>query len=146
MEKFLILTCCAIFLALLFYTGMTLSSSPTRYVPPSYMEEYENWDPHGFQDYLHFCKYVYPQGAESLFKNSKNYRQMEKADVQTVQFYFEIVRKLLEYEPERLKAFDFPFASVNAGDCFRLDGDRSDFNIYFYDVETATLYFAHSNI
>ena len=126
-----------------------------KYVPDGYIESGEYFDKAGFQDFTDFCYYKY--NSADCFKENKAYTKIGESDIENVKGYFEHFGSVMEYE-NRMDEYVFDINSVSSGDYVRIEtkegkpiGDLKyekydNYSIYFFDVETLTLYYIHTNI
>lgn len=112
----------------------------------------------GFQDYTDYCKYYFSKDdvVENLEEN-KYFRQVEVNDIDEVKSYFENFNSWVEYE-EFKDSYDFKYECIDTSDYFYIENkdtcekyedypDKySAYNVYFFDIQTRTLYYIHSNI
>ncbi len=112
----------------------------------------------GFQDYTDYCKYYFSKDdvVEILEKN-KYFKQVKVNDIEEVKSYFENFNGGVEYE-EFKDNYDFKYECIDTSDYFYIENkdtyekyenypDKySAYNVYFFDVQTKTLYYIHSNI
>ncbi|MDO5291587.1 MAG: hypothetical protein Q4F05_02430 [bacterium] len=113
-------------------------------------EEY--FDPHGMQDYTDYCKYYYNSNKDENF--AKKYREVSEQDIDRLCEYFENFEQWMK-TAERSFEYDFNTYQINVGDYYYIEtkegqqpgyGTYDHYSIYFYDIETHTLYYAHNNI
>ena len=112
----------------------------------------------GFQDYTNYCKYYFSKDdiVKSLEEN-KYFKRVTDGDVVEVKSYFENFSRWVEHE-EYKESYDFKYECVDTSDYFYIENkdtcekykdyrDKYDaYNVYFFDTETKTLFFIHSNI
>ena len=134
-----------------------LPAASTIGIPAGYVEEAEFFDKQGFQDYTDYCRYVYPESFS--LADDPSYHPVDREDIERLQGYFADFRQWME-AGKRLDEYDFDPACIGAGDYVRIvtsegmpigDGPSrygryDNYSVYFYDVETRTLYYIHSNI
>ncbi len=130
-------------------------SGKPKYVPDGYTECKEYYDESGFQDYTDFCIYKY-DSADSFIAN-KAYSKIGELDIENVKGYFEHFERIMKLE-NRMDEYTFDIASVSFGDYVRIEtkegkpigesryGKYDDYNVYFFDTDTKTLYYIHTNI
>ena len=125
-----------------------------KYIPKGYVESDEHWDENGFQDYTDFCVYRY-ESSDSVRSHS-NYCEMTENDIDEIKGYFSHFASVMEVE-KRLEEYTFSETYISAGDYFYLkteplmmDGEvidkYADYSLYYFDIETLTLYYIHTNI
>ncbi|MDO4544073.1 MAG: hypothetical protein Q4C01_05910 [Clostridia bacterium] len=116
-------------------------------VPKGYLYSEEHWDPSGFQDYTDYCKYIYAS-KEEITKND-GYTEVGEADIESIKGYFDNFGDWMKAS-DRLDEYDFDSGCINAGDYVKIV-DKSlqlydNYTVYFFDTDTLTLYYIHSNI
>lgn len=145
---------CAILLAATCLLLVACSYKP-KYVPRGYTGCEEHYEEDSIQDYTDFCLYRYD--SADYFTNNKAYSKIGEADIETVKEFFEDFKGVMESQ-ERLDEYKFDTASISSGDYVRIETKEADFggetpfdnyvsyDVYFFDVETLTLYYIHDNI
>lgn len=117
-------------------------------IPEGYIDKDEHYQQNGFQDYTDYAKYVYSDAK--IIKNNSNYKEVTNDDIIKIQKYFDETYTWLEKE-NRSNEFDFDNSCINQGDYVRIidkyenDSNTTNYSIYFFDIETLTLYYVHSN-
>ena len=138
-------------LCLMFITGC----SRTQFlgIPSDYIEAYECYEEDGFREYDDFAFYVYD--SKKNFVNDKNYDKVGK-NIEDVKGYFLTLANRLN-DDDRLEDFIFDYDIIDENDYVRIKtsegepiGDREygkydNYDVYFFDVESLTLYYIHSN-
>ena len=126
------------------------------------LPKYENSDCYygeGFQDYTNYCKYYFLKNDNIIekLKENKYFKPLTSEDVEEVKSYFEDFKGWVEYEEYKDK-YDFKYEYVDTSDYFYIENkdtyekyknyhDKySAYNVYFFDAQTKTLYYIHSNI
>lgn len=117
-------------------------------VPYGYIDKTEYFQEGGFQDYTDYCKYVYDSQAQ--FVDNKEYKKVEDSDVEGIKSYFENFESWM-IELDRANEYDFDEFCIDPGDYVRVitkaeDNKFVNYTIYFFDVESLTLYYIHNNI
>ena len=124
-------------------------------IPKGYIEKYEFYDTEGFQDYTDYAKYIYKD--ENKVIKSDGYKEITIDDVENIKGYFDNFKGWME-AASRLDEYDFDGSIINEGDYVRIvtkEGQPignsyykkyDNYNVYFFDTETKTLYYIHSNI
>ena len=108
----------------------------------------------GFQDYTDYAKYVY---EDTDFSNNEYFelisRDSENDFKKHVDNFERWIEAIKESDPkdEVVLGYDFDSSVISDGDYLYIydDSDYPEFgnyNVYFFDIETKTLYFFHSNI
>jgi hypothetical protein len=128
---------------------------PPEYVLKGFTGKDEHFQEDGCQDYTDYCKYYYD--SPGLFENSALYRQVTEDDIEDIKSYFENFREWM-VGAERLDEYDFDPVCINAGDYVKTvtkEGQPvggyvyekfDNYTVYFFDTDTCTLYYIHSNI
>ena len=144
-----------IVLIVLFVLLVGFSQANIVGIPKGYIKKYEYYDKDGFQDYTDYAKYVYTD--KNIVIKSGNYKIVTKDDVENIKGYFNNTRSWMS-ELSRLDEYDFDENIINEGDYVMIitkEGQKignskykkyDNYSVYFYDVETNTLYYIHSNI
>ena len=113
----------------------------------------------GFQDYTDYCKYYYVKQENILeeVKNSPYFKPVAHDNITELNGYFDNFEGWLEYVDYKDK-YDFQRNIIDTEDYFYIENkdtcekykdypDKySAYNVYFFDVQTKTLYYIHSNI
>ena len=107
----------------------------------------------GFQDYTDFCKYYYDKQDNILdeVKNSQYFKVIKPDDIIEINKYFDNFEERLEYVDYKDK-YDFQRNIIDTEDYFYIENNETeehkywDYDVYFFDVQTKTLFFIHSNI
>ncbi|MBQ2909677.1 MAG: hypothetical protein IJE53_02605 [Bacilli bacterium] len=122
-------------------------------IPKGYIDSYEFYEEDGFMDYDDFAFYVYE--SKETFVNDKNYDKVGK-NIEDVKGYFLTLANRLN-DDDRLGDFIFDYEIIDENDYVRIKtsegepiGDREygkydNYDVYFFDVESLTLYYIHSN-
>ena len=123
-------------------------------IPAGYIRKEEHFDPSGWQDFTDYCKYQY--GSALPFEGDARYHVVSDAELAEIIGYYEDFSEWMRVS-NRLDEFDFDTACINAGDYCLIDdmegrpiGENSyekyeNYNLYYFDRETLTLYYMHSN-
>lgn len=143
-----------------FIMVMFCSCSFSSVLEPAILQGYkssdEHFDPDGFQDYVDYCKYYYNEEFDRNFKNNEMYSEIQNEDIENIISYFDDFKGWMKIE-QRMDEYDFDNSIITAGDYYHLDTKEGDFgdpdinkfvdySLYFYDIESHTLYYIHSNI
>lgn len=113
----------------------------------------------GFQDYTDYCKYYFSEDSNVVetLKESNYFRPATARDVEEVKSYFNNFEGWVKYEEYKDK-YDFEADCIDTSDYFYIENkdtcekyaDYPDkyaaYNVYFFDTQTKTLFFIHSNI
>lgn len=113
----------------------------------------------GFQDYTNYCKYDYKEQKHVIenLENNQYFKSVTEKDIEELKSYFDNFENWLEYVDYKDK-YDFQKNSIDTTDYFYIENkdtcekyaqypDKySAYNVYFFDVQTKTLFFIHSNI
>lgn len=112
----------------------------------------------GFQDFTSYCKYYFSKDdaiTENL-KENKYLKEIADNDVKEIKSYFENFKDWVVYQEYKDK-YDFRDDCIDTDDYFYIENkdnyerykhyDKYEaYNVYFFDVQTMTLYYIHSNI
>lgn len=124
-------------------------------IPKGYINQQEFYDENGFQDYTDYAKYIY--STQDIIVNNNKYKKITTEDAENIKCYFENFHSRMKAS-NRLDEYDFDESIINEGDYIRIKtkegqkiGDSryekyDNYSIYFFDIETFTLYYIHSNI
>ena len=124
-------------------------------IPRGYTDYAEYFDEEGFQDYVDYCWYQY-NSAENV-KLRSAYQEITDSEVPRVNGYFDNFHGWMEAS-DRMEQYDFDPSCINIGDSMLLFtkegqhigaadyGKYDNYSLYFFDKETARLYYIHSNI
>ncbi len=130
---------------------------PAPHIPDCYESCVEHFDPNGTQDFTDYCKYIYGADGAEVFDSRSEYSPVTDADVENVIGYFENFSEWMSVE-KRSAEFDFDASCINAGDYWYIDtmegrpignseyGKYDNYSVYYFDVESGTLYYIHTNI
>ena len=108
----------------------------------------------GFQDYTDYCKYYYAKQENVLeeVKNNPYFKPVTPDDITELNSYFDNFEGWLEYVEYKDK-YDFQRNDIDTGDYFYIENDEIsekhkywDYDVYFFDMQTQTLFFIHNNI
>ncbi|MBR5315756.1 MAG: hypothetical protein IKU44_03100 [Firmicutes bacterium] len=123
-------------------------------IPRGYTDYAEHYDPNGFMDWSHYCWYQYKDAGSVRLPS--DYQVATEKDVAKVKDYFENTRDWMQ-TCDRLEEYDFDSACINEGDSFLLFtsegeargsgvyGKYDNYTVYFFDKETARLYYINNN-
>lgn len=150
MKKVFILT--ILFILVIIVTTSCSSQTDNRYIPNGYINKEEHYDVNGFQDYTDYAKYTYY--SKDIILNNNDYKKVTSNDFESIKNYLENFRGWMETD-NRLDEYDFDENIINEGDYFCIinENDKEinylnydNYSIYYFDVETLTLYYMHNNI
>lgn len=125
------------------------------HIPDGYISSEEHWDKEGFQDYTDFCMFKY-DSAHS-FESMTDYSKITDDEIGKLVGYFSNFQMWMEVE-KRLDEYSFDESCISEGDfCFiktkegqsignSTYGPYDNYSVYFFDTETLTLYYIHTNI
>ena len=135
-----------------------------NYAPANYkntvLETLSNYDSSdcyysdGFQDYTNYCKYYYFKQDDVLdkLKNCSYFKNVKPDDIMEINSYFDNFEGWLEYVDYKDK-YDFQRNIIDTEDYFYIENDETEeehkywnYDVYFFDVQTKTLFFIHNNI
>ena len=147
--------CLAITLVIFVFVTTGCSQSKMVGIPDGYIDKEEYYDKDGFQDYTDYAKYLYD--SKDVIINNKEYKKIEQDDIQNIIGYFEDFSGWVK-AADRLSEFDFDINNINEGDYVKIktkEGQKiangkyetyDNYSVYFFDIETLTLYYIHNNI
>ena len=107
----------------------------------------------GFQDTTDYAKYTYLISEEDL-QNNEYLLPVESTDVPQIIAYVEDFEEWVSVSHDfPSEAYDFDKAIVSTGDYFYVsnryqEADKAfwNYDLYYFDLQTLTLYYFHSNI
>ena len=114
----------------------------------------------GFGDWDSYIEYHFNDKTIEKFKHSKWYDQVTDEDIENIKGYFERFEKIkTQGGYDDVYTFDKD-SQINAGDYFRIYtlegkpigtghhqyGKYDNYDVYYVDLETETVYFIHMNI
>ena len=107
----------------------------------------------GFQDTTDYAKYTYHISEEDL-QNNEYLLPVESTDVPQIIAYIEDFEEWVLVSQEfPSDSYDFDKEIVSIGDYFYIfnqyqEADKAfwNYDVYYFDLETLTLYYFHSNI
>lgn len=131
---------------------LTMLSACSNYkmneIPEGYTDKEEHYQQKGFRDYTDYAKYVY--SSDDVIKTDENYKEITSTDIDKIKKYFNDVYNWMEKE-KRLDEFDFDSNCINEGDYVRIidkyekEKNKTNYSVYFFDIDTLTLYYVHNN-
>lgn len=142
-------------LILIFLIIGCASQADYEEIPKGYTDKEEHYEQDGFQDYTDYAKYIYP--STEIIVNNNEYGKVTKEDILIIKGYFENFHNWMKTY-NRLDEYDFDESIINEGDYIRIKtkegkkiGDSKyekydNYSIYYFDIETLTLYYIHNNI
>ena len=126
---------------LMLYLGIMVNTE--NKILKGYYKSVEHWDTESFRDYLDYCKYFYKD--DSKFRTNKYYHKVTKESVEEIHNRFKEIERWMKI-CNRLDEYDFDYLKISVGDYYYLNGESYDnYTIYFFDVESKILYYAHIN-
>ena len=107
----------------------------------------------GFQDTTDYAKYTYHISEEDL-QNNEYLLPVESTDVPQIIAYIKDFEEWVSVSQEfQSDSYDFDKEIVSIGDYFYIfnqyqEADKAfwNYDVYYFDLETLTLYYFHSNI
>lgn len=114
----------------------------------------------GFQDYTDYEKRSYTEEALSFLENNAYFQKVNTADISEITAYFKDFSRWINMTDYADK-YDFDIDCISETDYFYIEDkcfekENSDgrlqyeqyknYNVYFFDTESLTLYFIHNNI
>lgn len=119
---------------------------------PKYSEK-EYYSSGGFQDTTDYAKYTYLISEEDL-QNNEYLLPVESTDVPQIIAYIEDFEEWVSVSHDfPSESYDFDKAIVSTGDYFYVSNRYQEpekafwnYDLYYFDLESLTLYYFHSNI
>lgn len=113
----------------------------------------------GFQDYTDYAKYTYESVTAQDLEEVKYFTEVTADDVKEIKSHINNFERWVNTIGEELKAnYDFDKTIVSAGDFFYIEtkygepigqgtyGKFDSYTVYYFDIDTQTLYYFHNNI
>ena len=113
----------------------------------------------GFQDFTDYAKYTYESVTAQDLKESKFFTETTADDVGEILLHIDNFEDWVETIGEELKDnYDFDKNIVSEGDFFYIEtkdgepigqgtyGKFDNYSVYYFDIDTQTLYYFHNNI
>lgn len=150
---FLLLCSSLIFVGLIYLTfTLLIPDDIVLESLPKYSEK-EYYSSGGFQDTTDYAKYTYHISEEDL-QNNEYLLPVESTDLPQIIAYIEDFEEWVSVSHDfPSESYDFDKAIVSAGDYFYVSNRYQEaekafwnYDLYYFDLETLTLYFFHSNI
>ena len=142
-------------------------------IPEGYISKSEHMQKEGFQDFVDYCKFVYPEGTD-IFEKDGAYKVLKAAPepseedkepvdgIATTDALFTSFEEFWRLDEERAKDYDFDHACISEGDLYRAKkitslGNLPDdpieggvtsidgYALWFFDKESSTLYYIRAN-
>ncbi len=144
-----------VLILVLLITGCSMQDNNNVRIPKGYIDSQEYFDKDGFQDYTDYAKYIY--SSKNVIVDNKEYKKITSEDIENIIGYFDNFHDWMETS-NRLNEYDFEKSIINEGDYIKIitkEGKNignakyekyDDYSVYFFDIETNTLYYIHNNI
>lgn len=125
--------------------GLWLLSDSVVYSLPRY-DDYESYST-GFQDYTIYRKFYYHKnsGIAKGIQLHPSFKKISERDINKLNEYFDDFEAWLEYADFKDK-YDFKRNCIDISDYACMTGDEYSFDVYFFDMQTYTLYYIHNNV
>lgn len=143
-----------LFLALSLCPACTREDGVLNTLPP--WDSRELYSSGGFQDYTDYGVYHYSGLTPSDFVQNPCFETMTPRDCEELLLYIENFAAWVTLAPadsDLARGYDFDASAITPGDMVYITLKHPDTNrrfdsytIYFFDMETQTLYYFHSNI
>lgn len=110
---------------------------------------------HGkFQDYTDYGKYRYIGITEEILQKNSYFRVVSAEDIPVLESYLDDFEEWVMLSQdcedcELAEMYDFSSGLFREGDFFCIaddDNSMTNYNIYYFSLETQTLYYFHNNI
>ena len=149
----LLLSSSLIFVGLIYLTFTLLMPEDIILESLSKYSEKEYYSSGGFQDTTDYAKYTYHISEEDL-QNNEYLLPVESTDLPQIIAYIEDFEELVSVSHDfPSESYDFDKAIVSAGDYFYVSNRYQEpekafwnYDLYYFDLESLTLYYFHSNI
>ena len=114
-----------------------------------------------FQDFTDYAKYSYDSITPKDFDDSKYFNVTTAEDIKEILLHIKNFEEWVELADDELKEnYDFDKTLVSEGDFFYIEtkagepigidqetyGKFDDYTVYYFDIDTQTLYYFHNNI
>lgn len=125
------------------------------HIPCDYISKEEHWDENSVPDSTDYCVYRYD--SVRSFENMIDYQIIKDDEIQVLVGYFSNFREWMKVE-KRLDQYSFDDSCISTGDYYFIrtkEGQSvgngkyrrfDNYSVYFFDVDTLTLYYIHNNI
>lgn len=155
---------CILLAALLAVLFVLSSCAETKYDAVALsLGRYDNMEYYtdgGFQDHTDYAKYTY---SSPTLADNKYLVRLDKRRVERLNGYLDDFEKWVDLiregnpKNELAENYDFDRSAIDDGDYYYIDGrysetlsdidynDQSLYDIYFFDMQTNTLYYFHNN-
>lgn len=125
------------------------------HIPAGYIRSEEHWDKEAFQDSIDYCIYYYDTADH--VESASEFGKVTEGDIEKITGYFQNFRQWMQtakrldeysFDPECISAGDYCYIKTKEGEPIggTVYGEYDYYTVYFFDVETLTLYYIHSNI
>lgn len=144
-------------LLILSLTGCDEQSKVLRSLPDYESEVFYTSD--GFQDYTDYAKYTYDSVSVQDLEDSNYFTVTTAKDVQKINIYINNFEEWVKAVGGDLKKnYDFDRSIVTEGDYFYIFtyegkpigestyGKFDNYSVFYFDIDTQTLYYFHNNI
>ena len=144
-----------ILLVVLTFMVTGCSNAKIADIPKGYIREYEYYDEDDSGAYNDYAKYVYP--SKDMVLNNNECVLISENEIENIKGYFLKIANRLNSD-NRLGEFDFDYDIIDNNDYVRIEtkegekisngeyGKYDDYSVYFFDTDTLTLYYIHSNV
>ena len=145
-----------ILLPILLFSLNACSQANLSGIPGGYIQKHENFDKNRMGSYTDYCYYTYPN--KEFFMHNEKYKQIEtQEEIDNIKAYFENFKDYMIADG-KIKDYNFDQTIIAKGDYIKVitkegqtkNGKKyqrfDDYTVYFFDVETYTLYYIHGNI
>lgn len=122
-------------------------------IPIGFKDKEEYYDEQGFREYTDYAKYIY--SSKSIITNNRKYEIITNDNIDNVKSFFSDFSLSMREELEDVYNFDENIITV--GDYVRIKDVKEypsnlptlykyhSYTIYYFDVDTLTLYYIHKN-
>ena len=164
LSKFIMIIVCiivSIIILFLWIIGICVLKDWDKYgIEPTlwFSESKKVYSDGGFGDFINYGEYTFNDKSIRKFKNNKWYKQVEENDIDNIKSYFENYEEFVS-DTDFAEKYSFDKdVQINKGDyyyIYTLEGKPignskyrkfDNYDVYYVDIETKTVYYIHANI
>ena len=151
----------AILIVILLFSLCSCTDYAHKDLVLSDLPDYINKEYHtsgAFQDFTDYAKYTYNSVTAETLKSSKYFTEVSSEDIEEILLHIDNFEKWVKINEEIKENYDFDKSIVTAGDFFYIKtkfgepigqetyGKFDNYSVYYFDIDTQTLYYFHNNI
>ena len=103
----------------------------------------------GIQDNTDYAEYYYSYLFIEDIIDNRFLRKVEQENVSEIRAYIDDFEQRIDNDSELQENYNFDISEVEVGDYFYIEADDDfygSYEVYYFDMETETLYYLHSEI